>query len=156
MIKLPILSMPDTDQSSCTFSETDHAFTVHNTPGFPECSAVVSAVTGGFFTDYLQEMKESAGALCIFIQPLHHAFPLPSYSGCGELIAMDKLQSITNKLKVHISESLMCRYCYDHGSHTVILFDDEQTLCEKAAAAGRVGYQYLLGEESILKKIKTP
>jgi len=156
MIKLPILPTPDRDSPCCTYSDVSQAFMVHNTPGFPECCVVVSAVTGGSFTEYLQEMKDTSGALCVILQPMHHAFSLPCYSGIGEPLPPDALQKTVEESKSCKSSRLMCRYYYDQSSHTVILFDDEDTLCEKAAEAERLGYRYLLGDASLLKKIKTP
>ena len=110
-----------------------------------------SAVSGGSFRQYLKTMMEQhQGKVCLYLQPRTCRFVLPCYDGQGEDIALeDPADSL-------YTDILCCNWIFRPNPPTVILFDNEESLCRKYEIAEEIGIPLLIAEPDILKKIKTP
>ena len=158
MIKLSILEKPTKDEACCVFSSEDNLYYVHNCFEFPKeaITIISSALTGGTFSEYLKSMKGNYGTVCLMISPLHHAFPLPSFSGIGNALQETELNLATESLEIQFSPHLVCHYAYDFKTKQVILFDDLHTLNEKVNAAEKEGIQFLAADQDLIKKLRLP
>lgn len=116
-----------------------------------------SALTGGCFREYLQEFNEKYEYnICLYLDPLRHKFPLPSYDGRGARIDEDQLRSYEAHFAENFSPQLLCNYLYLADEPAVILYDTPNTLQKKVAVAADIGVRVLIGAEKDLEKIKTP
>lgn len=158
MIKLPILETPVQNTPCCTANFGRTAYYAHNLPDFPEngIRCITSALTGGDFTQYLLDAKNSTAEICLILQPLHHVFTMPSFDGCGSRFDEQDMQTSSILNKGEYSRQLMCLYYYDSCAKKMYLLDTEETLSQKVNAAHLADFPYLAAETDIIKKLRLP
>ena len=106
-----------------------------------------TAVSGGSFSQYLQEAVAragGAGGLALDVQRLRMDFRLPARSGEGEPLAKEALDALMEREQpaVFFSQDLCARYftySRDGGTHFV-LFDDADTLNQKLRLGAGMGF----------------
>ena len=158
MIKLSILENPAKEEACCVYSAEHNRYYVHNCFEFPKeaVAAISSALTGGFFDEYLKTAKARCGNVCLLLAPLHHVFSLPNFSGIGDPLQEADLKAIRESLVIQYSPQLLCHYAYDFNMKQLILFDDLETLNEKVHTAEKEGIQFLAADKSLIKKLRLP
>ena len=106
-----------------------------------------TAVSGGSFSQYLQEAVAQAGGagrLALDVQRLRMDFRLPARSGEGESLTGEALEALMEREHpaVFFSQDLCARYftySRDGESHFV-LFDDADTLNQKLRLGAGMGF----------------
>lgn len=106
-----------------------------------------TAVSGGSFSQYLQEAVAQAGGaghLALDVQRLRMDFRLPARSGAGEPLSGEALEALMEQERpaVFFSQDLCARYFTYHrdgGTHFV-LFDDADTLNQKLRLGAGMGF----------------
>jgi hypothetical protein len=160
---LPILSKISTrDTPYCIIEQDENA--IRNVlvygdarQNWSSMGLCTSALTGGYFREYLQEFNEKYEYnICLHLDPLRHKFPLPSYDGQGARIDEDQLRSYEAHFAENFSPQLLCNYLYLADEPAVILYDTPNTLQKKVAVAADIGVRVLISTEKNLEKIKTP
>jgi len=106
-----------------------------------------TAVSGGSFTQYLQETAQrcgGAGRLALDIERLRMDFTLPAPTGQGKALRAAEFQVLMEREapSVFFSPELCARYfTYTQGKDThFVLFDDAETLKQKLQIGGRLGF----------------
>lgn len=106
-----------------------------------------TAVSGGSFSQYLQEAVTRAGGagrLALDVQRLRMDFRLPSRSGEGEPLTREDLERLMEREKpaVFFSQDLCARYfTYSRdGAAHFVLFDDGDTLNQKLRLGAGMGF----------------
>ena len=106
-----------------------------------------TAVSGGSFTQYLQESAHrygSAARLALDIERLRMDFTLPAPSGQGKALSPAEFQGLMEREapSVFFSPDLCARYfTYTQGKEThFVLFDDAETLQEKLRIGKQLGF----------------
>ena len=106
-----------------------------------------TAVSGGSFSQYLQEAVAQAGGaghLALDVQRLRMDFRLPARSGEGEPLTGEALDSLMEREHpaVFFSQDLCARYfTYSRGSEShFVLFDDADTLNQKLRLGAGMGF----------------
>ena len=107
-----------------------------------------TAVSGGSFSQYLQEAAAQAGGagrLALDVQRLRMDFRLPARSGEGEPLAGEALERLMERENpaVFFSQDLCARYfTYSRdGQAHFVLFDDADTLNQKLRLGAGMGFQ---------------
>lgn len=108
---------------------------------------ICTAVSGGNFTEYLQETAKKyggAGRLALDIQRLRMDFRLPARSGEGDPLSADAFGRLIERKapSVFFSQDLCARYftyTVDSEAHFV-LFDDADTLHQKLKTGTALGF----------------
>lgn len=119
-------------------------------------SLIGTAISGGNFTQYLQESAAShggAGRTALDIQRLRMEFTLPSRTGRGKPLSGRELQQLLEQEQpaVFFSEDLCARYfTYRRDGDTrFVLFDDAETISRKLRLGAELGFSaaFLLWQE---------
>ena len=102
-----------------------------------------TAVSGGSFTQRLQEARASYGAIALDVERLAMDFPLPAVSGEGTAMSRERLRKLMEEEKpaVFFSPELCARYftCLRKGMPRFILFDDADTIRRKLRLGASMG-----------------
>lgn len=112
-----------------------------------------TAVSGGSFSQYLQEAQNRYGRIAMDVQRLAMDFSLPARTGRGTPLSQARLQELMREQSpaVFFSPELCARYftCLQNGSTHFILYDDADTLLRKirTGAAQGVGTAFLMYPE---------
>ena len=106
-----------------------------------------TAVSGGSFSQYLQEAVQQAGGaghLALDVQRLRMDFRLPARSGEGDPLSGEALAELMEREKpaVFFSQDLCARYfTYSReGDAHFVLFDDADTLNQKLRLGAAMGF----------------
>lgn len=106
-----------------------------------------TAVSGGSFSQYLQEAVTQAGGagrLALDVQRLRMDFRLPARTGEGEPLTGEALRALMERESpsVFFSQDLCARYfTYSHkGEAHFVLFDDADTLNQKLRLGSGMGF----------------
>jgi hypothetical protein len=116
----------------------------------PEAYAVPGAVTlvntavsGGSFSQCLEEARAKYGRIALDLQRLAMDFPLPAPTGQGTPLSIAQLQRQLEELApvVFFSPELCARYftCQKNGETHFVLFDDADTLLRKVRLGSAMG-----------------
>ena len=108
---------------------------------------ICTAVSGGSFSQYLQEAAAQAGGagrLALDVQRLRMDFRLPARSGEGEPLSGEELARLMERENpvVFFSQDLCARYfTYTREGEThFVLFDDADTLNQKLRLGAGMGF----------------
>lgn len=126
-----------------------------------------TAVSGGSFSQYLQEAVNRAGGagrLALDVQRLRMDFRLPARSGEGEPLTGGELAALMERERpaVFFSQDLCARYfTYSkNGESHFVLFDDADTLNQKLRLGTGMGFSaaFLMWPEvcDIIKAMRFP
>lgn len=159
MIKLPILESASVSVPCCTADpERPGCLIAHGIPDFPqgEVPVITSALSGGFFRTYLEQASEGNRPVCLLLTPLCHIFRIPCPDGIGQPISQEELCEMRKLADWQYAPQLMCHYGYSRKEHWMILYDDDNTLQQKAAIAEELNYAYLAASEELIEKLRLP
>jgi hypothetical protein len=103
-----------------------------------------TAVSGGNFTEYLQDALRRYGHAALDVQRLCMDFSLPAPSGTGTAMRQDQLSAILRQTcpQVFFSQDLCAKYFTDsrNGQTHFILYDDGDTLRKKMQIGSSLGF----------------
>ncbi len=103
-----------------------------------------AAQTGGDLRERIGEAKAKCPSLCLDLERLCRAFPPGGSRADGEELGMRELSALLRRgAAPAFSEALLCKTLEAevHGARRMILFDDRETLCRKAALAAALGVE---------------
>lgn len=147
---MEVLHVIPTEDDSILFRREDGtpaAFSVSPDPADGEYVLLDSVVSGGDFSQFLQNaMERYHGRVCLYLRPVTAAFSLPCPDGQGN----EEVQAVEGGT---FSPSLCTNWI---PGDPWILYDDENSLREKSRLAEAAGIPYLAVEPSHLRKRKAP
>lgn len=111
----------------------------------PQATTLIcTAISGGNFTQHLQETMQHGGAYGLDVQRLRMDFCLPCRTGEGTPLSKEEFQHLLERESpaVFFAQDLCARYfTYNrHGDTHFVLFDDAETLRQKVKIGKSLGY----------------
>ena len=107
-----------------------------------------TAVSGGNFSQHLQESIQRYPSAALDLQRLMMDFTLPAPTGEGKPLSAEDLSSLRKRLgpSVFFSPELCARYFtyMQSGQAHFVLYDDAETMQQKMKLAGDMGYRLAL------------
>ena len=101
---------------------------------------ISTAVSGGTLEQRIEEVKARRAEIWLDLERTRRVFPLPCPDGCGSPLTQGELEQLLREGDTpFFSEALQCKASVLRDPVRMLLFDDGETLCRKAALAQRLG-----------------
>lgn len=121
----------------------------------PGYTTISCGISGGTYEEYLFSMLAAYGQnLCLLLEPIKRRFLLPNYDGQGESIEKEEIEKLN--FTPCFSHALCTNYFFIAQPPTVILFDNEFSLRQKAELAEQCGIPLLAADKALIKKLRLP
>lgn len=133
-----------------------HVLAFSSLKDIPSHYKIISCgVSGGTYREYLHSMLQKYGNnTCLLLEPISRYFPLPDYTGQGEIITSAKIKLFQKNYDTALSKSLCTNYIFLPEKPAMILFDTDETLHMKATVADECKIPILAAETVFIKKLR--